>query len=110
MIAAKNYIKLCDYQKKELLLQINKYCRNTYHTFISANVTEYVDKELGEIFPSQFISKFVKEELNLTFKKVKKRPSNVNFTKLYRAENYFGWRLVKYFQMKHLLLILTSRL
>ena len=69
MIAAKNYIKLCDYQKKELLLQINKYCRNTDHAFTSANVTEYVNRELWRDFPSQFISKFI-EEVNLTFNKV----------------------------------------
>ena len=69
MIAAKNYIKFCDYQKKELVFQINKYCRNTDHAFASANVTEYINKELGESFPFQYIGKFIKEA-NLTFKKV----------------------------------------
>ena len=95
MIAAKNYIKLCDYQKKELLLQINKYCRNTDHAFTSANVTEYVNKELGESLPVQFVSKFIKEETNLTFKKVKQRPSNVDFTKLKQSRRLFGVKIGK---------------
>ena len=67
----------------------------TEHTFSAANVTEYVNKEIKETYYVQFVRAFMKEEAKLTFKKVKQRPSSVNFAKIKESRKLFASKLGK---------------
>ena len=67
----------------------------TEHTFSAANVTEYVNKVMNEAYSVQFVRAFMKEEAKLTFKKVKQRPSSVNFAKIKESRRLFASKLGK---------------
>ena len=93
--AAKEYIKLKYRQKKELLSKIKNYWKMTEHTFSAANVTEYVNKQINEVYSVQFVRAFMKEVAKLTIKKVKQRPSSINFAKIKESRRLFVSKLGK---------------
>ena len=91
----KNFIKLNSKDEKQLKKSIGEYLIITQHAFNVQDVTDYVNSELTESFPSYFIQKFMKSSMRLTYKKVKPRPNNINLCKLEMIRVLFSIKITK---------------
>ena len=87
------FIKLSSMKKKEREKSIEKYVTNTYHTFHAKDVAEFVVKDLEEQYPVWFIRKFMKRWMNLSYKKIKPRPNNIDLMKLDFIRSLFAVKL-----------------
>ena len=69
---------------------------NVDYAFNSIEITNHINSKLNKNYKPCFIRKLMKNELDLTFKKVKPRPNNVNFDILKASRQSFA---VKYSQI-----------
>ena len=92
------YIKLTKSEKKLLLSSIDRFYRNTNHAFNAKEVADYVNSSLNKNYPLYFIRRFMKSEINLSYKRVKPRPVSWNFEKLKHVRLLFAvefWKRIK---------------
>ena len=92
------YIKLTKSEKKLLLSSIDCFYQNTNHAFNAKEVADYVNSSLNKNYPLYFIRRFMKSEINLSYKRVKLRPVSWNFEKLKYVRLLFAvefWKRIK---------------
>ena len=77
-------------EMKNIIQELKKFINWVNHAFNSIEITNHVNFELNKNYKPYFIRKLMKSELNLTFKKVKPRPNNVNFDFLKASRQLFA--------------------
>ena len=78
----RNLLKLKSIDEKKIKKRIEDYMILAQHAFNVQNMAEYVNSELEKSYPPFFIQKFMKNSMNLLYKKVKTRPNNVDLFRL----------------------------
>ena len=78
-----------------MIKTINDFLENTKHAFIVKDVADHANKELNENYPEHFIRKIMKNKLNLSYKKVKPRPNNIDMNKLKLIRALFAFKFAK---------------
>ena len=66
-----------------------KYIVNMKHTPTVKEITLLINKSLNSTYSAGFIRVFMKNHINLSFKRVKSRPSNINLDKIFSIRNLF---------------------
>ena len=82
-------------EEKSLKKSIKKYLLSTHHTFFAKDVAAFVAKDLTIQYPTYFIRSFMKNQMRLSYKKIKPRPNNVDLTKLYFIRSLFAVKLAQ---------------
>ena len=81
-----------------------KYIVNTKHISTVKEVTLFVNKSLNSTYSIGFIRVFMKNHINLSFKRVKLRPSNINLDKIFSIRNLFTFKISKTISKETLLI------
>ena len=78
---SRNIVKVYGEQNEKLANTIIKYIVNTNNTSTVKKVALFVIKSLNSTYSIGFIRVFMKNHINLSFKRVKLRPSNIYLDK-----------------------------
>ena len=92
----RKFVKLKNLIEKCLKKCIEKYIESTQHAFNVKDVASSIYEELGFSFSVNFLRRFMKTNMNLTYKRVKPRPNNVDLVKLDLTRKLFAVKIVKY--------------
>ena len=79
----RRFIKLRHFKEIFLIKTVNEFIENTKQTFIAKDVADYSNNKLNEYYLEPFTRKFMKSKMNLSYKKVKPRPNNIDINRLY---------------------------
>ena len=83
-------------QKKEIIISLIKFYIQRYaHTTTAQEITNFVNQELQEDFDVNFIRKIMKTQVNLSFKDVKPRPSNIDMNRIKLIRKLFALKFAK---------------
>ena len=104
----RNSTKLYGEDKCILLNKISEFIKNQEYTFTSNDVARYVNSALNSSYSSTIIRKLMKDELNLSYKKIKSRPNNVDFSKIRSARILFAIKFAKFINKNTLILNLDE--
>ena len=91
----RRFIKLSHSKEILLIKTVNDFLENAKHAFIVKDVADHANKELNENYPEHFIRKIMKNKLNLSYKKVKPRPNNIDMNKLKWIRALFAFKFAK---------------
>ena len=97
-------IKVYGSQKDTLVKYIKNYVLNAKGTLTAKDVTESINKELRTSHPVSFIRNMMKRDVNLSFKRVKSRPNNVDFKRVHSIRSLFAVKFSKIVSEKSLLI------
>ena len=86
----KNYAKVFGTDKYGLSCEILSYLKEWEYTLSAKDVAEKVSANLHQTYSVAFIREFMKNELKLTYKRVKPRPNNIDFSKIRSARVLFA--------------------
>ena len=100
----RNSIKFYGEDKYILLNKISQFIKNREYIFISNDVYHYVNLALNSSYSSTIIRKLMKNELNLSYKKIKSRPNNVEFSKIQSERILFAIKFAKVINKNTLIL------
>ena len=89
-------IKTNGTELNNIIEEIKNFINNVDHALNSIDVTNHINIKLNKDFKPSEIRKLMKSELNLTFKKVKQKPNNVNYDILKASRQLFA---IKYSQI-----------
>ena len=82
--------------KKRIIVDLIKaYIQNCSHTITVQEVTEFVNQELRSDYDSNFIRKVMKTLGNLSCKRVKSRPSNIEMNRIKLIRKLFALKFAK---------------
>ena len=81
-----------------------KYIMNTKYASTVKKVTLFVNKSLNSTYSIGYIKVFMKNHINLSFKRAKSRPSNINFDKIFSIMNLFTIKFSKIISKETLLI------
>ena len=82
MSSIRNFLKLSNRDQKILTNTINDFYINADKPFWAKDVVDHIKFKLNISYPLHFILRFMKNNCNLTYKKIKPRPTNINISKL----------------------------
>ena len=103
-LKSRNIVKVYGEQKEKLANTIMKYIVNTKHTSTAKEITLFVNKSLNSTYSIGFIRVFMKNHINLSFKRVKSRPRNINLDKIFSIRNLFAIKFSKIISKETLLI------
>ena len=82
--------------RKEIIEElIHFYFQNYQYTTTAQEITEFINHKLHSNYNVDFIRKLMKSLTNLSFKKVKSRPSNIDFNKIKFIRKLFALKFAK---------------
>ena len=87
-LKSRNIVKVYGEQKEKLTNTIMKYIVNTKCKSTVKEVALFVNKSLNSTYSIGFIRVFMKNRINLSFKRAKSRPSNINLDKIFSIRKY----------------------
>ena len=93
---SRKLIKINGIEMNSVIEELKCFITNVDYAFNSIEITNHINSKLNKNYKPCFIRKLMKNELDLTFKKVKPRPNNVNFDILKASRQLFA---VKYSQI-----------
>ena len=96
--------KIFGSRKKELIKFIEEYALNAKSTITAKEVTVAIKKVLNASYSVSIIRKIMKNGVNLSFKKVKSRPRNIDLLKIKATRNLFAIKFSKIISEKLLLI------
>ena len=94
-LKSRNIVKVYGEEKEKLTNTIMKYIMNTKHTSTVKDITLFVNKSLNSTYFIGSIRVFMKNHINLSFKRVKSRPSNINLDKIFSIRNLFTIKILE---------------
>ena len=100
----RNVTKIFGSKKKYLIKSIEEYTLNAKSTITAKEVTAAVNKALNTSYSVCFVRKIMKSEANLSFKRVKSRPRNIDLLKISATRNLFAIKFSKIISEKLLLI------
>ena len=91
----KEYVKIYGTKNQKLIKLIKEYVKENKYTFTAKEVTDFVNLKLNSEYSVSKIRCFMKRKLQLSFKRVKSRPANINLQKINRIRSLFAVKLTK---------------
>ena len=67
-----------------------EYSKQAQEVFTAKDMADHINLKLNSSFKVEFIRKFMRNKANLRYKKIKSRPSNVNFMKIGSTRRLFA--------------------
>ena len=92
---AKEYVKIYGTKNLKLIKLIKEYAKENKYTFTAKEVTDFVNLKLNSEYSVSKLRCFMKRKLQLSFKRVKSRPTNINLQKINRIRSHFAVKLSK---------------
>ena len=92
---AKEYVKIYGTKNQKLIKLIKEYVKENKYTFTAKEVTDFVNLKLNSEYSVSKIRCFMKRKLQLSFKRVKSRPTSINLHKINRIRSLFAVKLAK---------------
>ena len=89
-------IKVFGTERKTLIKELQKFVKNPNAAFNSHSITNHVNRVLSRNYKPYYIRNLMKNELRMSFKKVKPRPNNIDFDILKASLQLFA---VKFTQL-----------
>ena len=87
--------KIYETHKEVLIKSISEYVANTRKTLTTKEVTININRSFNTSYSVDFIRKIMKNESNITFKRVISRPNNIDWKKVYSIRNLFAIKFSK---------------
>ena len=103
-VEIKEYSKGLRRTERKLTNTIMKYIVNTKHTSTVKVVTLFVNKSLNSTYFIGYIRVFMKIHIDLSFKRVKSKTSNINLDKIFSIRNLFTIKFTKIISKETLLI------
>ena len=94
-IQSKNIIKLSEENKERLKKAIIEYVWRSTYAITAKYDINHINSKLNTEYLVGFIKKFMKIQANLNIKKVKSRPSNIDFDWINAVQNLFYIKFAK---------------
>ena len=90
--------------KKEITLNLIKNFYQSKHTSTTAKeITAYINKTLKINYEVNFIRKFMKQQANLSYKRIKPRPNKINLERVKIIRKLFAYKFTKLVSNKTLI-------
>ena len=100
----KKITKIYGTKKQRLIKWLDEYIKTNRTTFTSKEVIKLIRFELNTEYSEAIIRKFMKNQMKMSFKRVKSRPTSVNLNKIKLIKSLFVVKLSKEITMKTLLI------
>ena len=94
-ISWRKITKVYGTNKEILVKSIKEYVLNIKNTLTAQEVTMHINRTLNTFYSVSFIRKIIKNEANLSFKRVKSRPNNIDLKRLSSIRNLFTIKFSK---------------
>ena len=98
------YEKLYGKDKEDLVMQIKNFINQTKYAFNANEATKYVNSVLKREYKTSQIRKIMKCEMNLTYKKIKPRPNNVDLSMVNAKRQLFAIKFANFIEKDTLLI------
>ena len=82
-------------KKKIIVGLIKAYIQNCSHTITAQKVTKFVNQELSSDYDPNFIRKVMKTLGNLSYERIKSRPSNIEMNRIKLIRKFFALKFAK---------------
>ena len=91
----KKIVKHYGTQKAKLLNSIKDFMKMNWSTFTAKEVTKHVNLNLNSDYSIKTIRQFMKTDMNMSYKRVKSRPININLKKINNIRSLFAVKYLK---------------
>ena len=91
----KKIVKHYGTQKAKLLNSIKDFMKMNWSTFTAKEVTKHVNLNLNSDYSIKTIRQFMKADMNMSYKRVKSRPININLKKINNIRSLFAVKYLK---------------
>ena len=86
----RKWIIICSWDRDKLIKELRAFVANASHAFNSNKITNHINSKLNENYKYYWIRGIMKRQLNLTYKRIKPRPNNINFDKVKACGQLFA--------------------
>ena len=97
-------------EKIMLIDEIKDFISSIDSTFNRNHVTNHINLKFNKNYQSNLIRQIMKIELNLTYKRVKPRPNNVDFNKINESRQLFAIKFSKLIKISSLVINIDETL
>ena len=91
----RDIFKFKKYEKEKLVNCIKEYLKYQKSHFNAEDVSKFVDLKLSNKYPIYMIRNIMKQQLNLSYKRINSRPLNVDFERLLLSRIIFSMHISK---------------
>ena len=92
---AKRIVKHFRTQKVKLICSIKDFMKKNWSTFTAKEVTEHVNLNANSDYSIKTIRQLMKADLNMSYKRVNSRPTNINLKTINNIRSLFAVKYLK---------------
>ena len=82
--------KIYGEDRNKLIEELRDFIASSCHAFNSNEVTNHMNSKFNENYRPEWIREIMKNDLNLTYKRIKPRPNNIDFNKVKACRQLFA--------------------